>query len=88
MSKVNLGDTARDRITGFAGICIARTEWISGCTRCTLQPAVGADGKIPQSETFDEPMLDVAEVGTFDTAKVDKDGGPRPDTPHHPPAVR
>lgn len=36
--RINLGDKARDTITGFEGICIVRSEYISGCTRVGLQP--------------------------------------------------
>ena len=52
-------DTARDRVSGFKGICICRTEWISGCTRVGLQAPVGKDGKVPDTQHFDEPMLEV-----------------------------
>lgn len=59
MERVELGDLVRCKITGFEGICVARTEWISGCARITLQPPCGKDGKVPEGQTFDEPMVEV-----------------------------
>lgn len=48
MTKVNvqLGDKARDTVSGFAGVCVARTEWLNGCWRMTLPPPAcrGAGG--------------------------------------------
>lgn len=77
MSKINLGDTARDRVSGFKGICICRTEWISGCTRVGLQAPVGKDGKVPDTQHFDEPMLEVVKAAKIKSATTDR-GGPRP----------
>jgi hypothetical protein len=75
--RINLGDKAACTITGFTGICVARTEWISGCTRVTLQPAVDKDGKVPDGQTFDEPMLKVVKAGAIALGPKDT-GGPRP----------
>lgn len=77
-TKINLGDEARDPITGFKGICICRTEWISGCTRVGLQAPMGKDGKVPDTQHFDEPMIEVVKPGKL-AAKVTTKGGPRPD---------
>jgi len=62
MTKVNvqLGDEARDTVSGFAGVCVARTEWLNGCWRMTLQPkALDKDGKPQESQTFDDFQLEV-----------------------------
>lgn len=55
--RIELGEEAKDIVSGFQGVCIARTEWLNGCTRVTLQPKVGKDGKLPDNGTFDEPQL-------------------------------
>lgn len=34
---IQLGDIARDTVTGYQGTVIARTEWLNGCWRLTLQ---------------------------------------------------
>jgi len=54
-----LGQKARDVITGFTGVAIARTEWLNGCVRVTIQPPLDKDKKHVQSETFDEEQLEV-----------------------------
>lgn len=77
MSKINLGDTARDRVSGFKGVCVAITQWISGCARVTLQPPTGKDGKIPDAQTFDEPMLELVKAQAVAMGPT-KTGGPRP----------
>lgn len=85
MSKVNvqLGDKARDTVSGFTGVCVARTEWLNGCWRMTLQPqALDKDGKPCEAHTFDDFQLEVTEpklqpVGSKET------GGPR-DAPSRP----
>jgi hypothetical protein len=76
-ANVQLGDEARDTITGFSGVCVARTEWLNGCWRITLQPkSLNKDGKPVDSETFDDFQLEVTNpkqqpVGSKET------GGPR-----------
>lgn len=52
-----MGDEVKDTITGFKGTVIARTQWITGCDRLTLQPKMGKDGKLPESNSFDEGVL-------------------------------
>jgi hypothetical protein len=35
--KINLGAFVKDKITGFEGIVIGRTQWLYGCVRYTVQ---------------------------------------------------
>jgi hypothetical protein len=58
---IQLGDKARDTITGFTGTVVAMTKWIYGCERVTLQPPVDKDGKVPQNENFDIQALEIIE---------------------------
>lgn len=59
MSKVKLGVRARDRITGFEGMVIARTEYLYGCARWALQPQkVNKDGTIFEPQWFDDPQVE------------------------------
>jgi hypothetical protein len=75
--SIQLGDTAKDSITGFAGVVIAVTNWLHGCTRFTLQPTKMKDGKPLESQTFDEPQLILLKKKV---AKTTHDtGGPRPE---------
>jgi hypothetical protein len=82
MPKVNLGDLARDTVTGFQGIATVRSDYISGCSRVGLQPLCGEDGKIPDAQHFDEPMLEVIEAQAVKRLPSDH-GGPRPTPSQH-----
>lgn len=76
-AKCSLGDLVRDTVSGFTGVAVARTEWLNGCWRITVQPkALDKDGKPAPLETFDNFQLEVVEakrqpVGNKET------GGPR-----------
>ena len=78
---MKLGDTIRDTITGCEGVLIARTEWIYGCIRLTIQPKALKDGVPLDSQTFDlpqmEPVLNSAGMPTV-PPDADAPGGPRP----------
>ncbi len=52
--SIKLGDLARDKVTGFEGMVVAVTSWITGCDRLTLQPTkLTKDGGIAKDATFD-----------------------------------
>lgn len=60
MAKVNLGDQAKDKVTGFEGVVVAVTTWLNGCQRFTVQPQkLDKDGKIRESQCFDDHQLEV-----------------------------
>lgn len=59
--RINLGDIAKDAITGFKGTVIARTEYLYNCDRLTLQPKGLKDGKRYDCATFDEPAVELVE---------------------------
>ena len=86
MSTIALGDTVKDSVSGFVGVAVAKTEWLNGCTRWTVQPPVDKEGKLPETATFDEPQLARQEVSDrmlcnfADRAREDN-GGPLPFTP-------
>lgn len=77
MNKVNLGDEVIDTVSGFKGVAVAITEWLTGCARVTVQPKVDKDGKLSASEAFDEPMLKVTKKAVNKKVATAK-GGPRP----------
>jgi len=58
---IELGSKARDKISGYEGIVTARTRYLSGCDRLAVQGKVDKDGKVPDAQYFDEPMLEVIE---------------------------
>ncbi len=81
METIKLGDSAADIITGFEGVVVARTQWLMGCDRLTLQPRVVVEGKIPPTETFDVGQLKRTGKGPLEpTVVTSRDrGGPRPE---------
>lgn len=81
---MNVGDRVKDQVTGFEGIVVAKTEWLHGCVRLTVQPEkLDKDGKPREPGTFDEPQLLLLKAGVVKTRKdAPKDArnyGPRDD---------
>lgn len=73
--KINLGAEVTDKVTGFKGTVIGRTEWHYGCRRYTVQPkGVKKDGKTFDPLTFDEDALTVTK--DFKKPTVKETGGP------------
>ncbi len=75
--KIELGDTARDTITGFEGVVVGHTQWIHGCVRLTIQPRTMKDGKPIDPMSFDEPQLELVSKRT--ALSTNATGGPRPE---------
>ncbi len=75
---INLGDVAKDKISGFQGVVVAETRWLNNCRRLTLAPQkLAKDGKTRDSDTFDEMQLVLVKRGVVDDVR--KTGGPRPE---------
>jgi hypothetical protein len=55
---VKLGSKVKDSITGYEGIAVQRIEYLYGCVRIGVEGKVGADGKVPGIEYFDEQRVD------------------------------
>lgn len=53
---VELGDKARDTVSGFEGIVVGQTEWLNGCVRYCLQPPV-KDGEFKEQVWVDEEQV-------------------------------
>ena len=83
---IRLGDRVRDRISGLEGIVIGVTDWLYQCRRPIVQPStLTSDGKPTDSQSFDEPQLEVIAQGAFapqvpEIQPAAKTGGPC-DTP-------
>ncbi len=65
--RIELGDLAKDEVTGFEGIVTCRSEWLAGCVRISLQPretykAKDGDTKAAESGCFDEGNLVLVEA--------------------------
>lgn len=87
---VNLGDEARDKISGFIGVVVAKHIYLQGCVRVSLQPPVDKDGKLPEIQSFDEPLLEVINVEKVQNNIIPKDnppGGPSKYMPKAKPII-
>jgi len=72
MQAVQLGDTVRDRITGFEGVVTGRVEYITGCNQLLVSPRV-KDGAKQDACWFDEQRCEVdvsAERIVLDNSKT------------------
>lgn len=58
-SKIVLGSKVRDTITGFEGVAIGVTFWLTGCARLGVKPVGLHEGKTIEAEWFDEDRLEV-----------------------------
>lgn len=59
MDKIKLGDKVRDKITGFVGIAVAKTEFMNGCIQYLVQPKIAKGNFIPEDKGIDEQSLEV-----------------------------
>jgi hypothetical protein len=83
--EAKLGDRVRDQITGFTGIVVAETKWLTGCARLSVQPETLHEGKVRDQETFDVNRLIVMERDAVPHLKTDNGGpGPEPRQPSTP----
>lgn len=57
--KIELGDTVKDKITGFRGVVTGRCEYISGCHQVLVVPPVKADGAYGDAQWLDEDRAEV-----------------------------
>jgi hypothetical protein len=78
---IDLGQKARDKVTGFEGIITGRAQYLYGCDQyCIVPPA--KDGKIGSAEWFDEGRIEVVGRGILPKdVRAEKPGGPQRDCP-------
>jgi len=77
---LEIGDIAKDRITGLEGIVVGITTWLNGCSRVNLKPrSLDKDGKPLESSCFDEKDCLLVAAVNPKPEKVTKTGGPRQD---------
>ena len=88
--SVELGDLARDIVTGYEGIVIAVTNWLNQCRRITLQAQKLHDGNPVEANTFDVVQVVVLKKNVVEPSYHEmtpppvqavkaKTGGPRPE---------
>ncbi len=55
--EIELGRTYMDIVTGFVGIAVSRTTYISGCDSVALSPKINKDGETGEINAFDITRL-------------------------------
>jgi hypothetical protein len=80
MFKFELGQVVKEKITGFTGVIMGRTDYITGCKQYGLlsQKLDKTTGKPLDWHWFDEERLVVAGKKI---SLVDSIGGPQPAAP-------
>ena len=58
---IQLGDKVRDVVSGFEGIAICRSEWITGCIQIGVQTPVNSEGK-SETNFFDIDRLEAKTI--------------------------
>jgi hypothetical protein len=76
---IELGDRAKDAITGVQGVVTGRIEYITGCRRFMLE-YTGSDGQ-PKDAWFDEARLKLVECKVFVPLKAQSDSAFAPAGP-------
>lgn len=80
--EIQLGHTAKDKVTGFEGTLVGRADYLYGCTQYCLCPTVDKDGKVRDSQWFDEGRIQVAGSGIAPAqVQAERPGGPNRDAP-------
>ena len=75
--KIELGSEVEDKITGFKGVVIGRTEWRYGCVAYMVAPKkLTKEGKRQEADFFDEDRLTVTKPVA--AHKMRETGGPTP----------
>jgi hypothetical protein len=80
---VALGDRVRDQISDFEGVAVAKTNWLNGCERITVQSSKLFEGKTV-SETFDVEQLQITESGVLGVGQPSGGDRPGPTRPGNP----
>jgi len=76
-TTIELGDAAKDAISGFSGIVTGKSTYLNGCTRFLLEPRTLKDGSQIDAVWFDVEQLVKLKSGGF-RPQVSPSGGPRP----------
>ena len=74
MFRFELGQLVKDKITGFKGIVICQSKYLTGCNRYSLQSQKLDKGKPADWVAFDEDQLDA--VNKKVEIRKEQRGGP------------
>ena len=83
--EIKLGSEYEDLVTGFKGIAVGTTQWLTGCDTVGLKPPVDKDGKILEAEWVDVTQIKYVgpgvDISPIKQAVANDPGGPHPDSP-------
>ena len=76
MRKIQLGDKVKDRVTGFAGIAVGITKYLTGCDQVVVCPPCDKQGGAQEPFSFDITRLEIVkkQAVTLDEEKKEKKG--------------
>ena len=57
-TNIEMGKMYKDKNSGFKGIAVCLSKWQYGCLRIGLQPQVKEDGKLEETQFFDEESIE------------------------------
>lgn len=75
---IELGDRVKEVISGATGIVVARTTWLTGCVRLTIE--IGLDkvkGEVVRLSE-DEERFKIIRKGAYQKARESAPAGPMP----------
>lgn len=60
--KILLGSKVKDKISGYSGVAVGRTEFLYGCIRIEVDSSsLDKEGNVREPTVFDEAQLEVLE---------------------------
>lgn len=72
-TKLSFGDVAKDKITGFQGVIVARTRFLSNVDRLSIQPrGLDKEGKPIKPRGFDEGSLEFVETTELEPVPIER----------------
>ena len=80
--KFELGQKVKDVVTGLEGIVTSRTEYLTGCIHCGVQPQNLKDGKPQDPEWIDQSRLIFVDEGIRPIYEVPNTSGPEQNPPN------
>lgn len=69
---MKFGSTVSDKITGFSGIVIGKSSYITGCDQYLIQPKI-KDGSFVEGRWIDEGRLELVEENSIEPQSVMSD---------------
>lgn len=60
---IELGSHVKDRLTGFEGVAVSRTTYLTGCAGIGVQAPYVKGKPLEAIQFFDEPRLEVTKKG-------------------------